>query len=82
MLKLMKLIRYDRHAKRRMREREVTEEEVAIAIREPESCEQSIKGRKNIYKFLSERFLRITSREEADHILIITVTVRKTPFRR
>ena len=82
MLKLMKSIGYDRHAKRRMREREVTEEQVEIAIREPESYEQSIKGRKNAYKFLNGRFLRVTYREEADHILVITVTVRKTPFRR
>lgn len=77
----MKQIRYDRHARRRMKEREVSEEEAEMTIKDPEYIEPSIKGRKNAYRFIKERFLRVTFKEETDHILAITVTVRKRPFR-
>ena len=77
----MNFIKYDRHARRRMKERGVTEKEAEITIKEPEYIEPSIKGRKNAYKFISGRFLRVTFKEEYDHILVITVTVRKKPFK-
>lgn len=77
----MKPIRCDRHAKRRIKERQVTEEEVNIAIHTPDYTEPSIKDRKNAYKFTGNRFLRVTYKEENDYILIITVTVRKRPFK-
>ncbi|MBI5750044.1 MAG: hypothetical protein HZA00_13070 [Nitrospinae bacterium] len=63
-----------------MQEREVTEKEIEITINEPDRIEPSIKERKNAYKFINERFLRVTFKEEYNHILIITVTVRKEPF--
>lgn len=77
----MKPIRYDRHARRRMKEREVTEEEAEIAIKEPDLAEPTVKGRRNAYKFIGGRFLRVTYKEEYDHILVITVTMRKKPFK-
>ncbi len=77
----MKPIRYDRHARRRMREREVTEKEVVMTITEPEYAEPSIRGRRNAYKFTGNRFIRVTYKEERGHILVITVTVRKRPFK-
>ena len=80
-LSIMKPIRYDHHARRRMKERGVTEEEAEITINGPEYIEPSIKGRKNVFKSMNGRFLRVTYKEEYDHILVITVTVRKRPFR-
>ena len=77
----MKPLKFDRHAKRRMKEREVMEEEVELTINIPDFNEQSIKGRTNAFKFINDRFLRVTYREELDHILIITVTMRKKPFK-
>ncbi len=77
----MKSIRYDRHAKRRMKEREVAEEEAEMAINNPDDIEPSIKGRKNAYKFIGNRFLRVTFKEETENILVITVTIRKRPFK-
>lgn len=77
----MKPIKYDRHAKKRMKDREVTEEETEVTIKNPDFCEQSIKGRINAFKFTGGRYLRVTYKEEDDHILVITVTIRKKPFK-
>jgi hypothetical protein len=78
---MMKPVRYDRHAKRRMEERGVAEEEVEVAMKEPEHLESSIKGRRNAYRFIGGRFLRVTFKEEVNHMLVITVTVRRRPFK-
>ena len=78
---MMKPVNYDRHAKRRMEERGVTDEEVEITIREPEHSKASIKGRQNAYRFVGGRFLRVTFKEEVKNILVITVTVRRRPFK-
>ena len=77
----MKPIRFDRHAKRRIKERDIKEEEAEAALREPESTEGSVKGRVNAFKYIGNRFLRVTFKEEPDHFLVITVTMRKKPFK-
>lgn len=77
----MKPLKYDRHARRRMKERGVSEEEAACVIVNPDSCEPSIKGRVNAFQFIHGRYIRVTYKEEADHILVITVTIRKKPFK-
>jgi hypothetical protein len=64
-----------------MHERNVTENEVEAVIASPEYIEPSVKGRMNAFHFMSGRYLRVTFREETDHILVITVTVRKKPFK-
>jgi len=76
----MKLIKYDRHARRRMKDRRVIDDEVKSAIENADFLEQSIKGRFNAFKFINGRYLRVTFKEEPDHILVITVTIRKKPF--
>lgn len=77
----MKSVKYDRHAKRRMKERSVKEEEAEITLREPDYIEASIKGRINAFKFINNRFLRVTFKEEPEQILVITVTMRKKSFK-
>jgi hypothetical protein len=76
------LIRYARHAKRRMKERDVSENEVETVIQNPDYSEQSVKGRINSFKFLSGRYLRVTYKNDDDQILVITATIRKKPFER
>ena len=77
----MKQIVFDRHAKRRMKERGVTEEEAEFALEHPDAVEPSMKGRLNSYKFVNGRYLRITWKEQADSRLVITATIRKKPFK-
>ncbi len=77
----MKHVKYSRHAKRRMSERGVNEEEAALTIDNPELMERSVKDRKNAYRFINGRFLRVTFKENDDHILVITVTIRKRPYK-
>ena len=64
-----------------MHERDVTESEIEAVIAVPEYIEPSVKGRTNAFHFMRGRYLRVTFREETDHILVITVTVRKKPFK-
>lgn len=76
----MPTIKYDRHAKRRMKERGVSESEAEEAIEHPDFSESSVKGRMNAYKFINGRYLRITYKAEPESILVITVTIRKKPY--
>jgi hypothetical protein len=76
----MKPVQYDRHAKRRMKDREVSQEEIELTLKNPDLLEQSIKGRTNAFNFLNDRYLRVTFKEEANRLYVITVTVRKKPF--
>ena len=52
-----------------------------MTVNHPDYIEPSIKGRKNAYKFIGSRFLRVTFKEEPENILVITVTIRKKPFK-
>ena len=78
----MKPITYCRHARKRMKDRIVTEEEVSFVVNQADYIELDVKDRKNAYKYLNDRFIRVTFKEENDSILIITVTIRKKPFER
>jgi hypothetical protein len=64
-----------------MKDRHVHDDEVRVAIENPDFLEQSVKGRINAFKFLNKRYLRVTFKKELDHILVITVTIRKKPFK-
>jgi len=77
----MKSIVFDRHAKRRMKDRSVSREEVLTTLETPAMIEHSDKGRNNAFKFLNQRHLRVTYKDEPDYLLIITVTTRIKPFK-
>jgi len=49
-----KALRFDRHARRRMKWRRISEEEVTLTLSNPDKTEQSIKGRINVYKTIGK----------------------------
>lgn len=65
-------IYFSRHAKRQMRWRRISEEEVQNTILNPEETEDSIKGRKNAFKHINGKWIKVTFKEEADTITIVT----------
>ena len=69
-------IRYDRHARGRMRWRGISESEVEDAVADPDRVEPSIRGRTNAYKQIGDRQIRVTFVETENGILIITVVDR------
>ena len=69
-------IRYDRHARRRMRWRGISETEVEQTVMEPDRLEASIRDRTNAFKRIGDRLIRVTFAETGDAILIITVVDR------
>ena len=68
-----KALRFDRHARRRMKWRRISEEEVTLTLSSPDKTEQSIKGRINVYKTIGTKYIKVTYKEFSDEILIISV---------
>lgn len=55
-----------------MKWRSISEEEVRLVMESPDKTERSIKGRTNVYKFIGERYIKITYKELSGEILIIS----------
>ena len=68
-----KTIKYDRHAHRRMKWRRISQVEVEQTLNEPEKIELTEQGRKNAFKTIGTRYIKVTYREFKDEILIISV---------
>ena len=66
-------VQFDRHARRRMKWRRITEDEVMSVIAEPDKIEDSLRGRTNAYGSISERYLKVTYKKFDDRILVISV---------
>ena len=71
----MKII-FSRHAKRQMKWRNISEDEVLRVVAEPAEDSPSVKERINIWENESRRGLKITISREKDLITIVTA-VRK-----
>jgi len=65
-------ISYSRHAKRQMKWRDITEDEVKDTVLCPDSVEDSIKGRKNAFKHIGKKYLKVTFHEKSNKITIVT----------
>ncbi len=68
-----KTIIYVRHAKRRMRWRKISETEVEQTLEDPDKTELTGEGRKNIFKIIGDRYIKVTYKESKDEIIIISV---------
>ena len=71
-----RIISYDRHARRRMRWRRISQEEVEGVLRDPERLEPTERGRMNAFKWVGNRYLRVTFRELESSVLVISVVDR------
>lgn len=77
----MKPIKYMRHARNRMRWHKITEAEVESTIEKPDFLEPSLEGRLNAWLKTSEKFLRVTYKEESDRYIILTAVKKKKGWR-
>ena len=67
------MIKFDRHAKRRMKWRRISEEEVCLTLNTPDKIEESIQGRMNAYKSIGQRYIKVTYKKFSEEILVISV---------
>ncbi|MGD0623699.1 MAG: DUF4258 domain-containing protein [Thermodesulfobacteriota bacterium] len=69
-------IKFSRHARRQMEWRKITEKDVMEAINTAEKLEDTVKGRKNAFKIIGGRLLKVTYLPENSEITVITVIVK------
>lgn len=75
---IVKPVRVTRHARNRMRQHRIDEELVQLTLQAPDWEEPSIEGRINRWKRIGERFLRVTYKEEAERIVVISAVFKRT----
>ncbi|RLE12591.1 hypothetical protein DRI96_04270 [Candidatus Aerophobetes bacterium] len=73
----MKKIYFSRHAKNRMRKFAIKPDVVRKVLEKPDFLEPSIKGRKNFWRKVQDKYYRVTCLEEGDKIVVITVTPKE-----
>lgn len=60
-----------------MKWRDISENELRLAITNPDKLEDTIEGRKNAFKTIGSRLLKITYKPEDDNLVVITAIVKK-----
>ena len=73
----MKPLHLSRHARRRMRRHEVSEDDVRAVLLEPDDLVPTVRGRMNATKAVAGRINRVTYGEEEARTVIVTVTPRR-----
>jgi hypothetical protein len=66
------MIKYARHARRRIRWRKISEAEIEQTVYTPDRVEATRKNRLNAYKKIEGRLLKVTYLKEKDTVKIIT----------
>jgi len=69
-------IRISRHAQRQMKWRQIGEAEVESTIADPDMQQDSTKGRKNAFKTVGGRLVKVTYCREGDDIVIVTAVIK------
>jgi len=64
------------NTKRQMRWRKISEDEVRSALDEPAGLTDTIKGRKNAFKSVGGRSLKVTYKPEGDSLTVMTAVVK------
>lgn len=70
------MIRFDRHARRRMKWRGISEEEALAVLSEPDETQETGFGRVNALKTMDGRRLKVVFRREGDDVLVISALVK------
>jgi hypothetical protein len=69
--------RLSRHARKQMKWRRIAVKDVEETISSPDRVEESIKGRKNAFKLIGSKLLKITYKTEKNYdIIVITAMVK------
>jgi hypothetical protein len=69
-------IELSRHAKRQMKYREIAEDEIIEVVTVPERVEDAMYGRKNAFKKIGDKLLKVTYRYEGQKLVIITAVIK------
>jgi len=67
---------FSRHSRRQIKWRKITEKEVKSAIGDPNTLVNTIKGRKNAFKTIEGRLLKITYKQEDGDLTVITAITK------
>ena len=59
-----------------MKWRKISEADVMTTLENPERTEDTIQGRKNAYRLIGGRFLKVTYKLEPQGILVISAVVK------
>jgi len=62
-----------RHARRRMKWRNISMEEVEETLAHPEKVDRLLGGRINVLKPIGEKLIRVTFREVGNRVMVISV---------
>ena len=66
-------VKYTRHARRRMKWRKISKEEIEKTLEAPDRTESCGEKRVNVFKSLGKRLLKVSYVIEANEIVIISV---------
>ncbi len=69
-------IKLSRHARRQMKWRKIVAEEVSAVISDPDKVEDSKKSRKNAFKIVHGRLLKVTYKREGETAVVIEAMVK------
>ena len=65
-----------RHAQRQMKWRKISEAEVKSVIADPDMLHDAIKKRKNAFKTLGGRLVKVTYCREDNDIVVVTAVIK------
>ena len=69
-------MKFSRHARRQMKWRKISEDDVRDVVNNPDYFEYSVQNRINAFKMIQGRLLKITYKAEENEIIVITAIAK------
>ena len=69
-------MKFSRHARRQMKWRKISEDDIRDVVNNPDYFEYSVQSRINAFKMIQGRLLKITYKAEENEIIVITAMVK------